>query len=89
MIKEFSASIMQIGSIISETHELTLKQGEGLDLIDENISRTRDNVVKAEENVAVAEKYQKKSNKLVYIFTGVVVLVAVIIIVVVVVTKKG
>ena len=72
---------------MNETNELILKQGEGLDLIEDNIIKTKQNVVKAEENVVVAEKYQKKSNKLIYIFTGIVVVVALIIIIVVVTVK--
>lgn len=63
-IKQIEKDIIEINEIFKDLNYFVCDQQKELDLIDNNITTTKEKVQEAEKELKTAEKYQKKNYKL-------------------------
>jgi len=59
--EKISRNVAEVAELFRELNELVTVQQESIDLIEDNISSTKEKVKEAEQELVKAEKYQKKS----------------------------
>ena len=58
-IKQLEKSVIELSKMITEFNKLVKYQGEMIDNIVENVSKSKDYILKGEKNLIEAEKYMK------------------------------
>lgn len=77
-INEVTKNLINVQSMIQETSIMTYEQGQKLDIIDEQLFTSYNNVKDAKQQIIEANDYQKKGRTK-YVFLSLLVLIGVVV----------